>query len=133
VQPQLFNETVRTLSHGCIRVHQPEKLAALLLAEDKGWSADQVKSMLAKGNNSAVILSRPLPVHLTYFTLAFDGVGKLQTYADVYGLDKKMASLLFGRAELLTADTAPPPAAKQPRRSAAGIGRGNYLPGLFGN
>lgn len=133
VQPQLFKETVRTLSHGCIRVHQPERLAALLLAEDKGWSADQVKNMLAKGNNSGVTLSRPVPVHLTYFTMAFDGVGKLQTYADVYGLDSKMAALLFGKAELFSTDTIPPVAKKPQRRSAAGVGRHNYLPGLFGN
>jgi murein L,D-transpeptidase YcbB/YkuD len=133
VQPQLFKETVRTLSHGCIRVHQPERLAALLLAEDKGWSADQVKSMLAKGNNSGVTLNRPVPVHLTYFTMAFDGVGKLQTYADVYGLDNKMAALLFGKVELLSTDTVPPAAKKPQRRSAAGVGRHNYLPGLFGN
>jgi murein L,D-transpeptidase YcbB/YkuD len=134
VQPQLFNETVRTLSHGCIRVHEPEKLAALLLAEDKGWSAVQVKNMLAKGSNSGVTLSRPLPVHLTYFTLAFDGVGKLQTYADVYGLDSKMASLLFGRSELLPTDTAPVAKQKQRRNVAiGGPGRNGIIPGLFGN
>ena len=133
VQPALFNQTVRTLSHGCIRVHQPEKLAALLLAEDKGWPADQVKSRLAKGSNSAVVLSRPMPVHLTYFTLAFDGAGKLQTYADVYGLDNKMAAALFGKAELaVEAAPAPKP---QRRRSAAtgGAGRNSLIPGLFGN
>jgi murein L,D-transpeptidase YcbB/YkuD len=125
---------VRTLSHGCIRVHEPEKLAALLLAADKGWSPAQVKNMLAKGNNNGVVLSRPLPVHLTYFTLAFDGVGKLQSYADVYGLDNKMATALFGKAELLAADAAPAPK-PQRRRSAAtgGAGRNNIIPGLFGN
>jgi murein L,D-transpeptidase YcbB/YkuD len=134
VQPALFNQTVRTLSHGCIRVHEPEKLAALLLAEDKGWSADQVKSMLAKGNNSSVTLSRPMPVHLSYFTLAFDGVGKLQTYADVYGLDKKMATLLFGTAELLAADAAPAPKLQRRRSAATGsAGRNSIIPGLFGN
>jgi murein L,D-transpeptidase YcbB/YkuD len=136
VQPALFNQAVRTLSHGCIRVHEPEKLAALLLAEDKGWSAGQVKTMLAKGNNSGVGLSRPVPVHLTYFTLAFDGVGKLQTYADVYGLDTKMATLLFGKAERLPAEVAAPAAKPQQQRRRAAIGgpgRNSMLPGLFGN
>jgi murein L,D-transpeptidase YcbB/YkuD len=134
VQPALFGQTVRTLSHGCIRVHEPEKLAALLLAEDKGWSAAQVKSMLAKGNNSGVVLNRPMPVHLSYFTLAFDGVGKLQTYADVYGLDTKMATVLFGRAEPIAAEAAP---AQKPQRkrsaSTGGAGRNSVIPGLFGN
>jgi murein L,D-transpeptidase YcbB/YkuD len=132
VQPELFKQTVRTLSHGCIRVHEPERLAALLLAEDKAWSPEQVKSTLAKGNNSGVLLSRPVPVHLTYFTMAYDGVGKLQTYADIYGLDSKMAQALFGKSELLQVDTAPP--ARQRRWSASSGGvRGPYLPGLFGN
>ena len=133
VQPALFNEAVRTLSHGCIRVHQPDRLALLLLAEDKGWSEQQVKDLLAKGSNSVVSLSRPVPVHLTYFTMAFDGVGRLQTFADVYGLDKKMAQALFGKSELLAADAAP--GVRQQKRSArnAGLGGANFLPGLFGN
>ena len=104
LQPELFKETVRTLSHGCIRVQQPDRLAALLLAEDKGWSEQQVKDLLAKGNNSGVTLTRPVPVHLTYFTVAFDGIGKMRTYDDIYGLDTKMAAALFDKVEAIPAD-----------------------------
>jgi hypothetical protein len=65
--------------------------------------------------------------------MAFDGVGRLQTFADVYGLDKKMAQALFGRSELLAADAAPE--VKRQKRSAAnsGVSRHNPIPGLFGN
>ncbi len=128
IQPELFRETERTLSHGCIRVRQPDRLAALLLAEDKGWSAQQVKDMLAKGKNSGVSLSKPVPVHLTYFTAAIDVQGKLQTYADVYGLDKKMATALFGKADALSASAG----GKQDKRSAWN-GGGFPLSGMFGN
>jgi len=134
VQPALFNQTVRTLSHGCIRVHQPQRLALLLLAEDKGWTEQQVKDQLARGHNSGVILNRAVPVHLTYFTVAFDGIGKLRTYDDVYGLDKKMAAALFGKAEVLPADTGAEIRPK--KRSASNVGLGgasNAIPGLFGN
>ena len=135
VQRELFKETVRTLSHGCIRLHQPDRLAALLLAEDKGWSVEQIKSMLAKGENTGVALSRPVPVHLTYFTMAYDGIGRLQTYADIYSLDTKMAQALFGKSEVHQVDSiaAPAPARRQQRRSASSGERGPYLPGLFGN
>jgi L,D-transpeptidase YcbB len=129
VQPELFNETERTLSHGCIRVRQPDRLAALLLAEDKGWSAQEVKDRLAKGKNSGVSLSRPVPVHLTYFTAVVDAQGKLQTFADIYGLDKKMASALFGKSEALSAD-----AGVRPQKRSAWNGGGfGPLPGMFGN
>lgn len=134
VQRELFKQTVRTLSHGCIRVHQPDRLAALLLAEDKGWPAEQVKAMLVKGDNTGVVLSRSVPVHLTYFTMAYDGIGRLQTYADIYSLDTKMAQALFG-TELHQIDSVaqPTPAPRQQRRSASRGVRGPYLPGLFGN
>lgn len=135
LQPALFNQTVRTLSHGCIRVHKPERLAALLLKEDKGWPAQRVKDLIAKGKNSAVALNRPVPVHLTYFTVAFDGAGEMRRYDDVYGLDKKMAASLFGKSELLQAE-APAAAKKTKKRSAAHVGaaRGpTTIPGLFGN
>ena len=132
VQRGLFNERVRTLSHGCIRVHQPDRFAALLLAADKGWSADQVKAMLAKGHNTGVTLSRPVPVHLTYFTMAVDGVGQMRTYDDVYGIDAKMAQALFGKSELLSVDPAPQ-ARKQKRSAANSRPSSSFLPGLFGN
>ena len=58
VQPELFAETERSLSHGCIRVHQPDRLAALLLAEDKGWSAQQVKACWLR-TRPAMVHARP--------------------------------------------------------------------------
>ena len=87
------------------------------------------KNTLAKGNNSGVQLSRPVPVHLTYFTMAFDGVGKLQTFADVYGLDAKMAAVLFGKSDAIAADIG----AERQKRSASNGGSFGSISGLFGN
>ena len=73
-------------------------------------------------------------MHLTYFTAAFDGVGQLRIYGDVYGLDKKMAAALFGKSELFAAEA--PLTPKKPQRrnaSNAGVGRPNAIPGMFGN
>jgi murein L,D-transpeptidase YcbB/YkuD len=139
VQPELFAESERTLSHGCIRVHEPDRLAAILLAEDKGWSVQQVKTMLATGSNSVVMLNRPVPVHLTYFTAIVDEQGTVQTFADVYGLDRKMGSALFGRAIKIDAPTFEVNAqARQPKSSwrSAEERTGSLtdsISGLFGN
>jgi L,D-transpeptidase YcbB len=97
VEPELFAKRVRTFSHGCIRVHQPHRLAALLLKEDKGWPAQTVERLLARGNNKVVTLDRPIPVHMTYFTVAADRNGSVKSFADIYGLDTRMASVLFGK------------------------------------
>jgi murein L,D-transpeptidase YcbB/YkuD len=132
----VFDETVRMASHGCIRVFQPARLATFLLAEDKGWSDQQVKDMLVKGNNSVISLSHKIPVHVTYFTMTADEKGKTQSFTDVYGLDAKMASALFGKAakiDEIEADAAAPVAG---RSRAAWNGRGGLtdaINGLFGN
>jgi murein L,D-transpeptidase YcbB/YkuD len=135
IQPEVFDETVRMASHGCIRVFQPARLATFLLAEDKGWSDQQVKDMIAKGDNSVISLSHKIPVHLTYFTMTADEKGKTQSFPDVYGLDAKMASALFGKAakiDEIEADTSPVAG----RSRAAWNGRGGLtdaINGLFGN
>ena len=138
VEPELFAETERTLSHGCIRVRYPDRLAALLLAEDQGWSVQRVKAMLATGNNSIVMLKRPVPVHLSYFTAVVDEQGKVQAFADIYGLDHKIGSALFGRAIKIEAPMLEANAqVGQPKsswRSAERTGSlADSISGLFGN
>ena len=142
-QRHLFAKPVRTLSHGCIRVNEPERLAALLLAEDKGWSPQQVRSMLG-GGNKVVPLGRQIPVHLTYFTVVVDELGRLQTFPDYYGLDNPTAQALFGSAAVRfqgpsvpageIVSQAPP---RQQQRRPGGIGGpgsvAGSISGLFGN
>ncbi|NOT70285.1 MAG: L,D-transpeptidase family protein [Hyphomicrobium sp.] len=96
-QRSLFNQSYRALSHGCMRVDQPRKFAEILLAEDKGWSAEKVSTLYA-GSTNDISLSKPVPVHVTYFTARVNEDGKLQTFADLYGHDERVNSALQGRA-----------------------------------
>ena len=92
----LFGKSFRALSHGCMRVHEPRRLAEVLLAEDKGWSAAKVQSMFSSGGE--VSLAKHIPVHVTYMTARVDENGKLQTYGDFYGLDSRTAAALTGKS-----------------------------------
>jgi len=133
-QRELFAEAVRTQSHGCIRVREPDRLAALLLAEDKGWSAQQVNSMLARDINSVVTLNRPLPVHLTYFTAVADETGNVETFADIYGLDSRMSSALFAKPVKFQTPTVGAKAQGTQRRSVTHSGDlADAISGLFDN
>jgi murein L,D-transpeptidase YcbB/YkuD len=107
IKRELFNQSMRAEGHNCIRVAKPELLAALLLAEDKGWSLTQVQDMLDKGNNAPVALDRPVPVHMTYFTAMVDEKGKVTTFADIYGLDKKVGTALLGKSVSFSGPTSP--------------------------
>jgi hypothetical protein len=86
------------IGHECIRMEKPQQFAAVLLAEGNGWPASKVKELWDSSAQSPVTLDHKIPVHLTYFTNVVDDGGKLSTFADVYGLDNKMATALFGSA-----------------------------------
>jgi len=91
----LFARSFRGLSHGCMRVADPRRLAAVLLAQDKGWSEQQVEGQLNGGTREVELTTR-IPVHMTYFTATVDHQGNLRTFGDLYGLDTRMGASLFG-------------------------------------
>jgi murein L,D-transpeptidase YcbB/YkuD len=136
VQPELFDQTVRSLSHGCIRVHDPDKFAAVLLGEDKGWSIGQVRSLLAKSETSVITLNRHMPVHLTYFTAVVDEHGTVNKLGDIYGIDNSMAKKMFDNPARFPIPASPDVEAssrgQSTSRQAAG-GLDNFISGLFGN
>jgi murein L,D-transpeptidase YcbB/YkuD len=120
VRKKYFKEASRVVGHECVRMEKPQSFAEVLLAEDKGWSAAQVKELWDKGNNSAVTVERSIPVHMVYFTAVADDAGKVKTFADVYGLDRKLAAALFGKTDGFPP---PPPDASKPPPSVTGVSR----------
>jgi L,D-transpeptidase YcbB len=144
-QRDLFSNTTRAFSHGCMRVHNPRRLAEVILAEDRGWTPEKVGSALAGSGSQEVKIDHPFPVHVAYLTARVDEDGKLQTFADLYGHDAKLASALSGRPVRLEEPTAvagaeqlaqsgqkrPTRAMAQPKEKTAGLG--GLLEGLFGN
>jgi L,D-transpeptidase YcbB len=92
----LFNYKARAEGHNCPRVANPEKFAAVLLAEDKGWEASKIDKLVAEGNNTKIDLGHPIPVHTTYFTALVDDEGKVETFDDVYKLDDIVAAAIKG-------------------------------------
>ncbi len=98
----LFSRSVRTFSHGCMRVQNPLKLAETILAYDKGWSRGHVQSLAARSGTTSVTLDKTVPVHIVYFTASVDQSGKLHSHADIYGMDSRVASALAGRSVTLT-------------------------------
>lgn len=94
----LFNSTVRTFSHGCVRVRNPLKFAELVMREDKAWDAPQIDALVrGPQQNNAIALERKIPVHITYFTASVEADGTAVFSADVYGHDARIVSALQGQ------------------------------------
>ena len=109
-----FKEPTRMLGHECVRMEKPQQFAEVLLREDKEWTEGRVNELWSKGLNSSVTINRKIPVHMTYFTAVVNEAGKVSVFADVYGLDRKLATALFGDAKGFGAP-APEPMQSQER------------------
>jgi murein L,D-transpeptidase YcbB/YkuD len=89
-----FAQAVRAESHGCMRVQNPDQLAAVLLKHDRGWSEARTEQAMEDGYDSHVALQQKIPVYITYFTLKVNDDGSLSSYGDIYGHDARMAAAL---------------------------------------
>jgi murein L,D-transpeptidase YcbB/YkuD len=92
----LFAREERDFSHGCVRVQDPETLAAFVLDRQPGWSQDAIKDAIATGRRQIVSLEQPLPVHIAYLTAWVNKDGTVHFRRDVYGRDATLAAHLFG-------------------------------------
>lgn len=91
----LFDRDQRAFSHGCIRLHEPKRLAEYLLRNDPKWDSASIDKAMKAGKEQYVTLKQTVPVYIGYFTAWVDLEGRLNFRDDVYGHDKKMAEHLF--------------------------------------
>ena len=93
----LFEQTDRAYSHGCVRVDRPADLAAVLL-KDQGWTPERIAATVKSGDRTVVTLDTPIPVEITYATAFLDTDGLLHYRRDVYGRDRKLIEALAHRS-----------------------------------
>ena len=95
---KLFDAESRPFSHGCMRVRNPMRLAEVLLAEDKGWSANQVHdTQLSNPDEVAITLDSKIPVHVTYLTALVGEDGSERILKDVYGHEQRVNLAIAGK------------------------------------
>jgi murein L,D-transpeptidase YcbB/YkuD len=97
-----FTQTMRALSHGCVRLGDPQALAKVVFGE--GATYDKIAKAMSEDNPEPTTITVPkkMPVYITYITCWADENNTLQYRPDVYGLDV----VLYGHLQkfLPTAD-----------------------------
>jgi L,D-transpeptidase YcbB len=91
---ELFSQSKRNFSHGCVRVENPREFAEILL----GWDRDRVDAEIDSGESKSVKVDQKTEVHLAYFTAWPDENGIMQYHSDAYGRDtalKNARALMF--------------------------------------
>ncbi|MEE4314676.1 MAG: L,D-transpeptidase family protein, partial [Desulfofustis sp.] len=94
----LFQQTSRSFSHGCIRVSQPLLLALFCLQlNDETWTISAIEDIVASGRRKVISLRKHLPIYLTYQTAWVDKGGMIHFNADIYQRDTKLLQVLESR------------------------------------
>ena len=82
----LFQSAARMMSHGCVRVENPRRLAELLL----GQSPQAIDRGIALGYTNRRALPAPLPIFIVYQTAYVESDGSIQFRADPYERDDEI-------------------------------------------
>ena len=100
-QRYLFGNAMRSLSHGCVRVQEWEKLAYYILRNDSinagngGYTkTDSVKIWLQKKQKRSIAVRNKIPVYIRYITCEGQN-GNIVFYDDVYAEDKMLRGKYF--------------------------------------
>ena len=92
---QLFSQSRRDFSHGCIRVEKPAELAAWALGDGAEWTLEKVRAAMQSGaDNVQVNLSKPIPVLILYGTAIVDEDSTVHFFDDLYGHDAELKAVL---------------------------------------
>lgn len=89
-----FNKPRRDLSHGCVRVSEPERLAEFVLGEQKGWNIERIREAMSTPKTRHVTLNQSVPVLFYYATTFVDPKNQLRFYPDIYGQDEQLKQAL---------------------------------------
>lgn len=90
----LFQKEKRSFSSGCVRVAEPQDLAALLLADQPTWDGERIDATFTSLQHKVVRLKHPMPVHLQYWTAWVDDNGRVQFREDIYQRDRALLEAL---------------------------------------
>ena len=103
-QRYLFSQSIRALSHGCVRVQEWEKLSNYILQNDSSYvetlgkgsytKADSVAQWLVRKEKHYIPVREKIPLFIRYFTCEGKD-GKIIFYDDMYGEDHRLREKYF--------------------------------------
>ncbi len=88
---QLFGQSARAFSSGCVRVERVLDLVEWLLRGEQGWSSDKIQAALKLQLRENVQLKKAVPVHFIYVTAWASPNGAAHFRQDIYSRDGLMA------------------------------------------
>lgn len=108
-QRYLFKNSMRALSHGCVRVQDWEQLAFYIARNDSlnlkegtvlKYNTDSIRQWLSEKVRKRIMVQNRLPLFIRYFTCE-EKEGKIIFHDDIYGEDKVLTDKYFAGKNVL--------------------------------
>ncbi len=102
-QRYLFSNSMRSLSHGCVRVQEWQKLAFYIVRNDSilskqrdslKYTSDSIVNWIAAKDRHKILVKNRLPLFIRYFGCELVN-GSIKFYDDIYGDDKALTQKYF--------------------------------------
>ena len=90
----LFNQTTRMFSSGCIRLEKPVELAEYVLRSNPNINLPGILKIIDKWQETTVRTPAPVPIHLLYWTSWADRDGTVHFRTDIYNRDMRLYNAL---------------------------------------
>jgi len=92
--PELFGQSRRDFSHGCVRLEKPAELAEWVLRDNPGWTLEKIRAAMNGAAPQQVNLAHPIPVLILYATVIVLEDGLVHFYEDIYKQDAALGQVL---------------------------------------
>lgn len=89
-----FGREQRALSHGCIRVQEILPLVVLAMGGDPETQLANLSALIAAGATTQVLVAKPLPIYVLYWTAIAAEDGAIGFRRDLYGRDRRLNAAL---------------------------------------
>lgn len=98
----LFKGNFRAFSSGCVRVENPQKLAAHMLKDDpkNKLSEEKIQGLVNRRQTKTINIKKSIHVHQLYWTAWMDKNG-LQFRHDIYDLDNALYNKLLTQKDVM--------------------------------
>jgi murein L,D-transpeptidase YcbB/YkuD len=84
----LFKNTIRAYSHGCMRVENALEMARFIFEKDGRLTSDKFDAVMKTRTERGFALRTKIPVHVEYNTVSVDDAGHMMFFLDVYKYDQ---------------------------------------------
>jgi len=93
---ELFSQSQRNFSSGCVRVKDPLRLAELIMDDPVKYNRSELESIVDSRKTQRIKPPQKVSVIIIYLTASVDSDGNTRFYNDIYDRDQRVLNALNG-------------------------------------